>query len=115
MRPLEAGGTAWYVILLEGQDERRWFPETLLTDFTAESGGVVPAEVEKGAKLAHYLIPLSHRGRVAEFIRIRRLQETTKISQKASNISCIFFLHFMYKKPQNRLEWINVFGAIQFF
>jgi hypothetical protein len=108
MRPLEAGGTAWYVILLEGQDERRWFPETLLADFTAaETGGPVPAaEVEKGAKLARSLLPLSHRGRVAEFIRIRRLQETSKISQQASNVASTgtLFLHFMYKNSHNRSE-----------
>jgi hypothetical protein len=94
MRPLEAGGTAWYVILLEGRDERRWFPETLLTDFTAaESGGPVPAaEVEKGARLARSLLSLSHRGRVAEFIRIRRLQETSKMSQQASNVLSFYIL-----------------------
>jgi hypothetical protein len=94
MRPLEAGGTAWYVILLEGRDERRWFPETLLSDFTAaESGGpVAAAEVEKGARLARSLLPLSHRGRVAEFIRIRRLQETSKIPQQASNVPSFYIL-----------------------
>ena len=84
MRPVGAAEHAWFVILLERNDERRWYPDSHLTDFTAESGDPVPPEVEKGAKLAQSLLPLPFRGRVAEFIRIRRLQEMNRMSQLAS-------------------------------